>query len=161
VKPKLYLETTIPSYLTSLPSKDVVVAGHQSTTRRWWERRKDKFDVYISQFVINEAARGDVEAASKRLEAIAGFPELEIDEDVIALADRLLANGGIPEKAKADALHVAVASVNEMDYLMTWNCTHIANAEVALGIRLIVDKYGYTCPIICTPEELMGDDYVG
>lgn len=161
MRPKLYLETTIPSYLTSRPSKDVEVAGHQATTKRWWEKRKDKFEVFISQFVINEAKRGDADAAIRRLKSIADFTELEIDDDVMALAEKLLNDGGIPAKAKADAFHVAVASVNEMDYLMTWNCTHIANAEVVPRIRTIVERFGYVCPIICTPEELMGDDYVG
>ena len=156
MKPKLYIETTIPSYLVSLPSRDLIVAGHQQTTRVWWDTRRENFDIFISQFIVDEASGGDSTEAQKRLNAIEIFPQLEVNDDVLRLAEALLSNNIIPKKAATDAAHIAVASVHGMDYLMTWNCAHIANATIFNAVKNICITEGFSFPIICTPEELMG-----
>jgi len=157
MKPTLYLETTIPSYLASGPSQDLIVAGHQQTTRLWWENRRDQFDIFISQFIIDEASAGEQKQAKKRLEIIAHFAQLEITDDVTTLAQALLRNGIIPRKAATDAAHIAVAAVHGMDYLMTWNCAHIANATIFNSVKRVCMEQGFSFPIICTPEELLGE----
>ncbi len=158
MKPKLYMDTTIPSYLAARPSRDLIVAGHQQITQEWWEKRRMQFEIYVSQFVLDEAALGDVQLAEKRLEVLQAFPKLEISDDMASLAEHLLASGVIPGKAPVDAAHIAVSTVHEMDYLMTWNCTHLANAEISSKVRRACAAHGYECPIICTPEELMGGE---
>jgi hypothetical protein len=157
MNPKTYVETTIISYLTARPSRDLVRAAHQQVTEEWW-RGRAAHDLYISQFVIDEAGRGDPKAAARRLEAIRGIPLLDLTVDVGALATDLLTKGGLPEKARVDALHVATATVNGMDYLLTWNCKHIANATLRGKIEEICRSAGFAPPIICTPIELSGDE---
>ncbi|MDE3057436.1 MAG: type II toxin-antitoxin system VapC family toxin [Bacteroidota bacterium] len=158
MKPKLYIETTIPSYLVSSLSRDLIVAGHQQITRLWWETRKSDFDIFISQFVINEASGGEESQAEKRLKAIEPFSQLEVTNDVLRLAEAFLSSKVVPKKAATDAAHIAVASVHGMDYLMTWNCAHIANATIFNAVKNICLKEGFPFPIICTPEELMGEE---
>jgi predicted nucleic acid-binding protein len=154
MKPKVYIETSVLSYLTSRPSRDTVIAGNQTTTRGWWERRAD-FDLYISVFVIEESRIGDVRAAEARLQAISGVPEIEITPDVALIAEGLLAQASLPAKARLDALHIAVAALGGMDYLLTWNCTHIANPAFRPKIEALIRSYGYEPPVICTPQELI------
>lgn len=156
MSPRLYLETTIPSYLTALPSRDLVVAAHQEITREWWARRRTDFKVFISQLVIRECSRGDQDAAARRLVVLDGIPLLDEDDRVYELAAALTTGLGIPARAAADAIHVAVAVLHGMDYLLTWNCTHLANAELRSAIEEICRSSGYVAPVICTPEELMG-----
>jgi len=155
MKPKVYIETTIPSYLTGRPSRDLVIVGHQELTREWWDERRDAFDLYISQFVLDEARAGDVRMAQKRLEALDGIEEIKITEEALQLAEKLVASGIIPSVAATDAAHIAVAAINGMDYLLTWNCKHIANAEIMKKIYSFCGREGYDCPLICTPIELM------
>jgi hypothetical protein len=157
MKPRLYIETTIPSYLVSSPSKDVIVAGHQQITRFWWDTRRDDFEIFISQFIIDEASEGDAAQVQKRLKAIETFAQLEITNEVLRLAEAFLSNNIIPKKAATDAAHIAVAAVHNMDYLMTWNCAHIANATIFNSVKNICLQEGFSFPIICTPEELMGE----
>lgn len=157
MKPKLYLETTIPSYLTAWPSRDLRIAAHQQITHDWWLRRRNHFQLFISQFVTDEISVGDKAAAAHRLVAIKAIPILEITEDVLRLNDRILASNLIPRRAAHDAAHIAISTVHEMDFLMTWNCAHLANAEIADRIAEICLESGYTCPRICTPEVLIGD----
>ena len=157
MKSRLYLETTIPSYLTSRPSRDLIIAGHQQVTREWWERRRDAFQLYLSQLVIDEVSAGDAGAARERLKSLRDLPLLDITPEVTELASRILASGKIPKKAAADAAHIAIAAVHEMDFLVTWNCVHIANATNVRALALICRDHGYECPVICTPEELMGE----
>jgi hypothetical protein len=157
MKYKLYLETTIPSYLTSWPSRDLVIAGHQQITKEWWKKRKRAFDIYISQLVVDEAKAGNDEAARERLKAIGGLPLLDITEEVERLAIRILTSGVIPKKAATDAAHIAIATVHGMEYLMTWNCVHLANAIITKAVARICRQEGFECPIICTPEELLGE----
>lgn len=153
----MYLETTIPSYLTSRPSRDLIIAGHQQATREWWERRRDNFQLYVSQLVIDEVSAGDPAAARDRLRALGDLPLLDISPEVTELASRVLASGKIPRKAATDAAHIAIAAVHGMDFLLTWNCVHIANATNARSLALVCREYGCDCPVICTPEELMGE----
>jgi hypothetical protein len=117
MKPRLYLETTIPSYLVSRPSRDLIVAGHQQITRSWWQTRADHFQIHVSQLVIDEAAAGDSEVAQKRLKIIEPFPLLDITPEVSILATGILESGKIPKKAATDAAHIAIAAVHKMDFL--------------------------------------------
>ena len=139
------------SYLTAWPSRDLVQAAHQQITREWWERRS-RFDLFVSEAVLEEAARGDAEAAARRLSAVEGIPVLEVRAEVSALADRLLRTSAIPA---IDAVHIAVAVLNGMHYLVTWNCAHIANAALRGKIEDTCRGVGLLPPTICTPEELM------
>ena len=156
MKPKLYLETTVPSYLTAWPSRDLIRAGHQQLTKEWWQTRRAGFDIYISQFVLDEAAAGDAEAARERLAALQGLPVLDLSEPVVELAGALNASLALPQKAVTDAAHIAIAAVHGMHFLLTWNCAHIANAEMFAAIERACQEQGFSCPVICTPEELMG-----
>ena len=156
MKPKLYLETTVPSYLTAWPSRDLIRAGHQQITKEWWQTRRAGFDCYISQFVLDEAGAGDPQAARERLAAIQGLPVLDLTEDVAEVAGALRTSLALPSTAVTDAAHIAIAAVHGMHFLLTWNCTHIANAEMAVAIAQACQARGFVCPVICTPEELMG-----
>jgi hypothetical protein len=155
MKPKVYIETTIPSYLAARPTRDLIVAAHQEITRQWWLERRDRFDLFISQFVVNEAGGGDPEAAEERLRLLDGIAALEVSAEVTSLAELLVARSAVPPRAAADAAHIAVATVHAMDFLMTWNCTHLANAMMTAQIVQVCDAAGYSCPVICTPEELL------
>ena len=156
--PRVYLETTILSYLTSLPSRDVIVVAHQAITHDWWDIRRTAFDLFTSQIVVDECEAGHPEAARRRLEALSGIQLLDPTDDALTLAQELLSAGCIPTKASADAAHIALATVHGMDYLLTWNCAHIANAEMRPRIARLASSRGYTLPGLCTPEELMGGD---
>jgi hypothetical protein len=140
--PKVYLETTISSYLTAWSSRDLIKAAHQQITREWWQSRA-RFDLYISQLVLREASGGDVEAARLRLEALKGISVLALSSAATALAEQLVRQGPLPENAVADALHIGIATVNGMDYLLTWNCAHIANAAIRHRIEAICRASGY------------------
>jgi predicted nucleic acid-binding protein len=158
VKPSVYLKTTIPSYLASKPSRDLVVAAHQEATRQWWEVRRAAFDLYMSELVVQEIRSGDKAAASRRLQFLVDVHILALTEEVLELAQDLVQGGPIPQKASGDAIHIAAATIYHCDYLVTWNCRHIANAELHRVMRQVVERSGYDLPIICTPEELMGED---
>lgn len=151
---KVYIETFIPSYLTARPSRDIVIAGNQETTKAWWRRRHD-FELYVSIFVLREAAAGDPSAAAERLKVLAGIPEIDLPEEVVVIADRLLSEASLPAKARLDALHIAAATLGGMNVLLTWNCTHIANAAFRLRIERVLRSFGYEPPVICTPLELV------
>jgi hypothetical protein len=157
VKPTVYIETTIVSYLSARPSTDVVVAGHQQATHRWWRTRRREFELYCSQFVLDEAAQGDAGAARRRLRLLRGVPLLTASEEVQALAGRLIRPGGIPAEAAIDALHIAVAAVHGVGYLLTWNQRHIANAQKRNNLAAACAAEGFELPVICTPDGLMGD----
>ena len=155
MKPTVYVETTVPSYLTAWPSRDVVRAGEQQVTRDWWERRTE-FELRVSSLVLVECGAGDSDAAALRLAALDGVPVLGQTPEAETLADALLREVPLPAKAAADALHIAVAAVNGVAYLLTWNCTHIANATLRPRIEAICRQLGYEPPVICTPMELLG-----
>lgn len=153
---RLYLESTIPSYLVAGPSRDLLIAAHQQVTSDWWRTRQPGFEIYVSQFVLDEIAKGDPDLAKRRLDVVKGIPLLEITEEVLGLATALVASRIIPKRAGTDAAHIALAAVHNLDFLLTWNCTHIANAAIIRGIEQICRERGFECPVICTPEELMG-----
>ena len=155
--PKVYIETTIPSYLTSRPNRDIIIAGHQQSTRDWWDSERKEYDLYVSQLVIQECTAGDAEMATERLELLSGIEIIPILPGVTQLAEHLVNAGPLPTKAAADAIHIATAAASGMDYLLTWNLRHIANAKMQDAIRDLCKEAGFTPPEICTPEELMGD----
>lgn len=152
----LYIETSIVSYLTARLSSNLLVAANQKNTVDWWAARKTDFDLYISDVVLEEAGRGDADAASRRIAALAGIPVLKITDAAVVLSRKLVDRSALPSKALDDALHVAVAATSSMDFLLTWNCRHIDNAETKPLIRRICREDGHPCPEICTPQELMG-----
>jgi predicted nucleic acid-binding protein len=156
MKPSLYLETTVPSYYVSRPSRDIVVLAHQEITRNWWNRRMSLFNVHISPLVLEEVSRGDPDQARRRLDALSSFPVLEVTQQVEDLASIYLRELDIPAQAIRDAAHLAFACSYSFDYLVTWDCAHIANAEIRRRLMAISADHGVQTPIICTPEELMG-----
>lgn len=154
MKPRVYIETSVLSYLTSLPSRDLVQAAHQRITSEWWERR-ERFELFVSDAVLAEAGRGDQAAAGRRLAAAAGLVALTAPAEARALASALLKAAAMPPKAAMDAAHVAIATVHGMNFLLTWNCTHIANAVMRERIEDACRRAGFKPPVICTPEELI------
>lgn len=156
MNPKVYLETTIPSYLTAWPSRDLVMAANQETTREWWSDCRGEYELFISPLVFEEARAGDSEAARRRIEVIQSITQLAITDHVSILGKRLVEGIPLPAKARADALHIAVAAINGMDFLLTWNCAHIANASMRPRIEEICRAMGFEPPVICTPLELLG-----
>jgi hypothetical protein len=152
-RPTVYVETTIPSYLTAWPSRDLIRAAHQHITREWWARR-DGFDLYSSRLVVQECQAGDPEAATDRQGALSGIPLLEQTTEAAELAEAPVRDVPLPANAAADALHIATATVHGMQYLLTWNCTHIANVALRSQIEAVCRAAGYEPPLICTPEEL-------
>lgn len=153
--PTVYIETSIVSYLAAQPSRDLITAAHQQITHDWWRRRRSAFDLFVSQLVIDEAAAGDPEAAARRSALIAELPLLDITPAVTSFAAFLAEATALPKRAGADALHIAIAAVHGMGYLLTWNCTHIANARLRVLVERACAKRGYMTPTMCTPEELM------
>lgn len=154
---KLYLENSVVSYLTARPSRDVITVARQELTRDWWRNQRERYELYISEFVVSEASDGDPEAAARRLDALDGIPVLGLGETAIELAEKFVEEGPLPEKATVDAFHIAMAVVNGMDYLLTWNFKHIANALLRHRIEEMSRAEGYEPPVICTPEELLGE----
>lgn len=154
-KPKAYIETTVVSYLTAWPSRDVVIAGHQQITRQWWTTAADRFELVASQLVVEEARAGDVDAARDRLAALAAVTLLDATDEALRLAEELVAAKAIPENKPEDAAHIAIAVANGVDFLVTWNCRHIANAAMRSRIERICRGAGYEPTVICTPDELM------
>ena len=154
-RPKVYIETSIISYLTARPSNDIRVVANQNTTIEWWDSQRPKFTVLVSAFVTAEASLGHPDAVQRRLKIIAEIPELEATEEVRIFGQALISQGAIPTKAEIDAYHVAIAAVNGVEYLLTWNCAHIANALMRPKIESICRSCGYEPPVICTPQELM------
>ncbi|MFN6515330.1 MAG: type II toxin-antitoxin system VapC family toxin [Nostoc sp. CreGUA01] len=153
----VYIETSIVGYLTARSSNNLILMANAEATREWWDTRCTQFVLYTSQVVLNEVARGDTEMATRRLEILRDFPLLEVSEAVQSLADLFLAKSNLPPKAADDALHIAVATVYGLDYLLTWNCKHIANAQIQKKLLQISNEAGYELPTICTPYELMGE----
>lgn len=142
------------SFLTARPSKDVVLAGHQASTRIFWEG-KDDYELFISDMVIQECEKGDADCAQSRIQAITGLPVLNVDKDVELLASELIRRNAIPKHSLEDAVHIAVASVSAIDFIVTWNFKHINNPFMKQQIRAVINDQGYTMPEICSPEELL------
>jgi predicted nucleic acid-binding protein len=158
MKEKVYIETSVISFLTSRPSQNIVAAAWQSITIDWWEMRRSHFDIYISELVYEEATRGDPAAVSKRIEVMKGIPYLQITDEVVNLAKMIIKPGPLPKKALNDALHLATAAVHKLDYLMTWNCRHLDNAELKPKVRNLLIMNDFNVPEICTPQELLGEN---
>ena len=153
----VYIETSILGYLTARPSRDLVVAANIEITREWWDTRRSSFQLYASQAVVKETAQGDTQIASQRLEIISNFDLLDLNQTVLDLAEQFLGHSSLPSKADVDAVHIAAATVHGMDYMLTWNCKHIANAQIQRKLAEISLDFGFELPIICTPYELLGD----
>ncbi|MFB2833871.1 type II toxin-antitoxin system VapC family toxin [Floridanema evergladense] len=153
----VYIKTSIIGYLTARPSNNLILMANLEATRDWWETRRTQFNLYISQVVLDEVARGDAEIATKRLEILQDFPLLNVSEVAQNLAAQFLAKSNLPPKAADDALHIALATVYGIDYLLTWNCKHIANAQIQKKLLQISLAAGFELPTICTPYELMGE----
>lgn len=152
---KVYVETTVVSYFTARPSRDVIVAARQEATRELWPKLVSEYESYVSALVREEAGKGNEEQASLRLQAIEAFPVLDSDEAVRVLASNILEGRGIPREYPEDALHIAVAAFNGMDVLVTWNFAHLNNPFTRLMVRQIVENTGYQCPEVCSPDELL------
>jgi hypothetical protein len=153
--PAVYLETTIPSYLAAYPSRDLVIAAHQQITHEWWRDAPKRFDLYISEAVLDEIRTGDPDAAARRLAVVDGLPVLELNDDVRALALTYDQKLGLVGRARADLPHFAFAVAYAMDYLVTWNCAHIANGEVVRRLREANAELNRFTPLIVTPEEIL------
>ena len=156
MKPSVYIETTIISYLTAWPSRDILRLSHEILTRKWWIRR-DRFDLHTSQQVILEARAGDAQAAIDRLAALQGVPVLPLTEPAVELAQRLATLLQLPPRASADAVHIAVAAAHNVRFLLTWNCRHLANAQLTDKIEQACADAGLAAPRIVTPELLMDE----
>ncbi|CBN57369.1 MULTISPECIES: type II toxin-antitoxin system VapC family toxin [Kamptonema] len=152
----VYIETSILGYLTARNTKNLILAANMEVTRDWWEFRRSNFNLYISQVVLDEIAQGDSEIAAQRLEIVRDFPLLELNQAVRDLAGQFLTRSNLPPKAADDAVHIATATVHDLDYLLTWNCKHIANAQIQRKLAEISLDFGYQLPLICTPYELLG-----
>jgi hypothetical protein len=158
MKPTVYLETSIFGYIAMRVSSVLRIAANQQTTRDWWDNHRQRYHLFISRFVVDECSAGDTVAAQERLACLRGIPLLEIPNDVNALATSLVAGVPLPPKAAIDALHISVAAVNGVEYLLTWNCKHIANPSMRPRIERICRSMGVEPPVICTPQELLEID---
>lgn len=152
---RVYIETTFVSYLTARPSRDLIVAGHQQLTHDWWGNRRADYELCVSQLVLQEAGDGDPQAAQERLDVLAAMTVLEIQEEALELAEELVQAGALPAKAGNDALHISIAALHHIPFLLTWNCRHMANATMRTQIESVCARKGFKAPIICTPEEMM------
>jgi hypothetical protein len=158
MKETVYLESTVPSYLAARPSRDVLVLAHQQVTQEWWHTRLELYEVFVSELVLQEMSSGDSVAAKKRIESVSRFPIIPITEEAESLAQIYLEKIPALEKALRDALHLAIASASKMDYVLTWNCAHIASGEVKRALGQVNRGEGIPTPTICTPEELLGGE---
>lgn len=157
MKRRVYIETSVISYLTARPSKSIIGAAHQQITSEWWDKRNN-YELFVSELVLRERAAGDSNAAQRRLEIVQGIPLLIATEESYQLADTLLKKGIIPAKAAEDSLHIAIATIHSVDYLLTWNCKHIANPELQRKIMDYLMEQGKFLPFVCAPEELLGEE---
>lgn len=157
MNPTVYVETTIISYLAAWPSRDLITAANQQLTHAWWRIRRPDFELFTSQWVIDEAMTGDADAVARRQEYLHDLPVLDVTPAAQILARRLLERAALPMRAAPDALHVALAVSHGMDYLLTWNCSHLANAELRPRIEAVCRELGYKAVVLCTPVELMGE----
>ncbi len=155
MKRTIYIETSVISYRVARPSRDIIVLARQEITAEWWDRVLPRLNAYISPVVLDEITGGDLQAQALRLQLVAHMPLLAVEERIISLAEAICDEIRLPERSQADAYHIAIPSVHGMDYLVTWNCKHIANAFMLRKIEQIVLAKGYTMPVVCTPEELM------
>ncbi|MBM2813428.1 MAG: hypothetical protein HW421_190 [Ignavibacteria bacterium] len=157
MKAKVYIETSIISYLAAKQSRDLIVAANQQITHEWWDNRRNLFDLFSSSLVIEEASKGDSDAANKRLAILNNINIIGLNPEIMKFAGMIINGRILPTKASDDAIHISVAIIYSFDYLLTWNCKHIANAEIQKQILKLANKFGYEMPVICTPYELLGE----
>lgn len=150
-----YIETTVVSYFTAKTSRDLLIAAHQKSTHELWSRLEHEFESYVSALVYQEAGKGNPAQARRRLEALKPFRMLEIDEEAQVLAGKILKQRGVPQEYPEDALHIAVAAVNGIEVVVTWNFAHLNNPFTRATVRRIVEGAGYVCPEFCSPDELL------
>ena len=158
MKSSVYVETTVIGYLAMRLSGVLRVAANQEVTRDWWDNHRQRFELFVSRFVVEECAAGDASAAQERLAFLDGIPLLEISEAADELAESLIQNVPLPPKAATDAFHISVAAVNGVQFLLTWNCRHIANPSLRQRIELLCREQGFEPPVMCTPQELLEFD---
>jgi len=156
---RIYIESTIPSYVVARPARDLLQAARQQLTRDWWELKREKHELFTGQLVLDEIAFGEPEMAQRRRELVAGLTLLESTEEAGKLTRNIMDSGLLPAKAEGDGAHIALATVHQMDILLTWNCRHIANAFIRARLRKLIGACGYSAPTICTPEELLQESY--
>ena len=157
----VYVDTSVVSYLTARPARDMVTAVRQVETIEWWAVQSSHFELFSSDVAINEARQGDVDAANRRIEVLHEMTILVFTRDASDLARALLAGGAVPENAEDDARHIAVAAVNNIDYILTWNFAHMANTVTVPVIGEVCEQQGYNTPIITTPNQLKGGLDIG
>nr|VFJ95950.1 MAG: hypothetical protein BECKLFY1418A_GA0070994_105410 [Candidatus Kentron sp. LFY] len=157
MKPKLYIETSVVSYQTNQSSRDVIIAGHQQSTHLLWEKLKGDFEPFVSALVIKEASQGNPDKAKQRLDAITSFGVIKNTPETESLAQSMITNHGIPEEYPEDALHIALAAIGGVDFIVTWNFSHINNPFTKEIIRQTVENEGFVCPQIVSPDELIGE----
>ncbi|MCI0533816.1 MAG: type II toxin-antitoxin system VapC family toxin [Verrucomicrobiales bacterium] len=155
---RIYVESTIPSYVVARPARDLLQAARQHLARDWWDLKREQHELFTSQVVLDEIASGDVEMARQRMDLMAKIKLLDLTDDAKALTKDILGSGVLPADADRDAAHIALATVHEMDILLSWNCRHIANAFIQAKLRKLADAAGFTLPVICTPEELLENE---
>jgi hypothetical protein len=155
MKKKVYIETTIPSYITAALSNDIIIVGHQKLTIDWWENNSCYFDLFTSEIVLDEIGKGDRNQEEKRIELLKKVKILDFNNEVEALGIRYFNYFNLPKKALFDAYHIAIAVYYEIDFLLTWNCRNLANANVRKKLAEYNIKEGYKIPDMCTPEELI------
>ncbi|MCC5644369.1 type II toxin-antitoxin system VapC family toxin [Nostoc sp. CHAB 5824] len=156
MKESIYIETSILGHLTARPTDNLILAANIKITQDWWNENRSLFILYASEIVEDEAAKGDPAIASQRLSMLQSFMLLELTEEALELAQAFLNQSNLPPKASNDALHIALATVYGLDYLLTWNCKHMANAQIQRKLSQISSELGYVLPVICTPYELIG-----
>lgn len=154
----VYIETSVISYLRQRPSSQVVMAAHQLLTRKWWDTERTNYELVVSQYVLDEASGGDATLAAERLQLLKGIPLLPDAPEIRQIAAEIMSRAILPAKAQVDALHIATVAHHRIQYLLTWNCKHIANAKILPRIYQVLTDAGVPIPVICTPEELLGDD---
>lgn len=153
----VYIETSIVSYLRQRPSAQIVVAARQLLTLRWWQNERANYELVTSQFVVDEASIGDASLAAERIRLLDGIPRLPPVPGIALIADEIMNRAILPPNAKTDALHIAIVAHHRVQYLLTWNCRHIANARILPRIHAVFNDLGVPIPIICTPEELIAN----
>jgi hypothetical protein len=157
MKSKVYIETSVVSYYTGRGSRDVVIAGRQQSTQDFWALLADEILPFVSALVLKEAGKGDSVVAGKRLDSIRTFPVLATTSEAERLAQALIDARGIPTEYPEDALHIAVAAIAGMDFIVTWNFSHINNPFTKTMIRQTVENAGFECPEIVSPDAFLGD----
>ena len=153
----VYIESSVISYITARPSRDVVTSARQAITIEWWETYRDLFDVFISELVLEEIGTGDLQAASNRLAIVENIPVLVATDSAKELAKALIVENAISASSAEDALHISIAAVQGIDFLLTWNFKHINNANMRDKITQVVNRLNFRSPILCSPEELINE----